>query len=257
MDNKYIYLTLATTILIAGFFGYRYYSEKKAAREDIVDTFEEKIPSQCENGVWTEFPEIENPGQYKKFSGNAKLRYDDENDIFSDEKGSGTFSTDKNYSLSFFMDRDVRIEGYEIETGGIYVKRIKCVGAEANKETVQSRRKLMNYIKNNINVLALEKAPKNDWQVETFYFASDTDVYVQYESEGSFIEEAPYDSRLWLIRVSKMEREVPVIETLAYIQEDEEDPEKNVLKQGKDIYKDAKNLTVYEFDEEAKQWVLQ
>jgi hypothetical protein len=128
---------------------------------------------------------------------------------------------------------------------------------EADRVIVGDRKVLMNYIKDNINTLALEKAPKNDWQVETYYFINDTDLYVQYETSGSFMEEAPYDSHLWLIRVSHVKSGVPAIETLAYIEEDVEDPRKNVVKQGVDIYREAKNLTIYEFDADLNQWTLQ
>jgi len=255
--GKYLFLFLAVLFLAAGFWGYNFYENKKWEREDVVDTFEENIPLQCENGNWIEFPDVEKQDQYEKFSGNEKLKYDEEKDTFLNASGSNTFSTDKDYSLTFFMDRDVRIEGYKLPDNQIYVKKVKCVGVEANQDILKARRNLMNYISSNINTLALEKASKNDWQVETFYFANDADLYVQYESEGSFLEEAPYDSRLWLIRVKDISRSVPAIETLAYIQEDAEDPEKNLTKQGNDLYKDAKNLTIYEFSEDANQWVLQ
>lgn len=255
--REYLFLFLAILVSAAGFWGYDFYEKKKWEREDVIDTFEENIPLQCENGNWIEFPDLENQEQYEKFSGNEKLKYDEKNDVFLGSGNSNTFSVNSDYSLTFFMDRDVRIEGYKLPDNQIYVKKIKCVGVEANQDVLKARRNLMNYISSNINSLALEKASKNDWQVETFYFVNDADLYVQYESEGSFLEETPYDSRLWLVRVKDMSRPVPMIETLAYIQEDADDPEKNVTKQGNDPYKDAKNLTAYEFDEDANQWVLQ
>lgn len=255
--KKYIFLFPVALVLAAAFWGYNFYEKKQWEEEDVVDTFEENIPLQCENGNWIEFPDLNDQKQYEKFAGNEKLKYDEKNGIFSGTDSSSVFSTNENYSLMFFMDRDTRIEGYKLPSNQIYVKKIKCVGVEADQDILKARRNLMSYISNNINGLALEKASKNDWQVETFYFANDTDFYVQYESEGSFMEEASYDSRLWLIRVKESSRTVPVIETLAYIAEDAEDPEKNIVRQGSDLYKDAKNLTVYEFDEDANQWVLQ
>jgi hypothetical protein len=255
--NKYAFLFLGAVILAVGFFSYQSYAKKQAAMDDATDTFEEGIPAKCENGDWIEFPDPKNPEQYEKFAGNEKLKYNDKKNIFTSEDGAKIVSTDKNYSLLFFMDRRIWLEGYKLSDKEIYAKKIKCVGEEADKDIVEARRKLMNYIRDNINTLALEEAPKGDWQVETFYFASDTDVYVQYETEGSFMEDAPYDSHLWLIRASGLERNIPEIKTLAYIQEDAENPEKNILKQGEDLYKETKNLTVYEFDEEANQWTLQ
>lgn len=255
--HKFILFLLGAAVLTAGFFGYQSYTNKQAIVSEVIDTFEENIPAQCEKGEWIEFPDIANPTQYEKFIGNAKLQYDEQQDTFLGAEGEPIFTISDGYSLWFFMDRDVRIEGYQVKDNEVYIKKIKCVGAESDQNMLQMRRKLMNYITKNINTLALEKATKNDWQVETFYFTNDTDVYVQYESEGSFMEEAPYDSRLWLIRASKMDRNIPMIKTLAYIQEDAEDPEKNILKQGEDIYAEAKNLTIYEFDEDAKQWILQ
>lgn len=257
LKHKFIFFLLSAAILTAGFFGYRSYTDKQAVVSETVDTFEENIPVQCENGELIEFPDISNPTQYEKFSGNEKLQYDESENVFLGAEGAPVFSIDKDYSLWFFIDRDVWIEGYQIKDNEVYIKKIKCVGAEADQDILQMRRKLMNYITKNINTLALEKAAGGDWQVTTFYFANDTDVYVQYESEGSFMEEAPYDSHLWLVRASKMDRNIPLIKTLAYIQEDAEDPEKNILKQGEDIYAEVKNLTIYEFDEEANQWILQ
>jgi len=255
--KKYPFVFIVAIALIAGFLIYDYYGREQWEKENVIDAFEEKFPSRCENGEWVEFPILADFEQYEKFVGNEKIKYEEQKSIFSSADGEKIFLVDEKYSLSFFMDRETRIEGRKIKDNEIYVEKIKCVGAEADKKTVGERKKLMDYISGNINSLALEKALKNDWVVGTFYFVNDSDLYVQYESEGSFAEEAPYDSRLWLMRVSKMDRSIPVIETLAYIQEDAEDPEKNVIKQGEDLYANSKNLTIYEFDEDANGWVLQ
>jgi hypothetical protein len=257
LKDEYIFLFLGALIVAVGVFGYSKYSFQQLAQEDVVDTFEESIPAQCENSVWIEFPEMKNANQFEKFVGRDKLKYEESTDAFSGINGGRIFSTDNNYSLSFFMDRDVQMEGYVLKNGEIYVKKVKCVGIETNKDVLQSRRNLMGYVRDNINTLAPEKPASGDWQVETFYFVNDTDVYVQYETEGSFMEEAPYDSHLWLIRASKLETATPTIETLAYIAEDAEDAQKNVLKSGQDIYSDVKNMTIYEFDADANQWILQ
>lgn len=234
------------------------YAKKQAIVDSKLDLLEEIIPVQCEKSVWTEFPDLLNSSQYEKFTSEEKLNYDDKRNVFVGTINVNKFfSTDKNYSLTFFMDRNVQVEGYSLENNNIYIKRIKCVGIETNKNVIQSRKTFMNYIKTNINTLAIEKAPQNDWQIETFYFVNNSDVYVQYETSESILEESPYNSRLWLIRVSNINDAIPKIKTLAYIQEDAEDPSKNVVKQGVDLYKDVKNLTIYEFDANLKQWVLQ
>lgn len=254
-NKQQTFIFLGVVILAVGFLSYDDYSKKQLEHEDAIETFEENIPIQCENGDWIEFPEPSSSDQFEKITSNNKLSYDEKNNIFVG--GREKFLTDADYPLSFFVDRNVQVEGYRIKNNTIYIKRIQCSGVEADKVIVDGRKALMNYIKNNINTLALEKVPKNDWQVETYYFINDTDLYVQYETVGSFIEETPYDSHLWLIRVSNVENSVPVIETLAYIEEDANDPQKNVLKQGVDIYKEAKNLTIYEFDADLNQWILQ
>jgi hypothetical protein len=256
--SKRIVLALAILVLVAGYYAYTTYMDRQWAHDDVVDTFEEKIPFQCESGDWTEFPDLKDPGRYEKFAGNVKLKFDENKEIFTDTEGVRIFSTDPDYSLTFFMDRDSRVEGYNLGQGNeMYVRRIKCTGEESNKDIQDKRQKLMKYISENINTLALEKAPKRNWQVETYYFANDTDLYVQYESPESFMEEGPYDSHLWLVRASRLERNVPVIETLAYIQEDAEASEKNIVLQGTDLYKDTENMTAYEFDEDLNRWVLQ
>lgn len=257
LKDEYIFLFLGALIVAVGVYGVSDYSFKQAAKEDVVDTFDENIPLACENGSWIEFPDVEDPSRYSGFSGSEKLGYDEGKNIFTDAGGGRTFSTDQDYSLFFFVDRDTQVEGYDLNDGSVYVKRIKCTGVEANKDVLRERRSLMDYIAGNINTLALEKAPENDWQVETFYFVNDTDLYVEYETPGSFVEESPYDARLWLIRASGSGGGNPSIETLAYIQEDAEDSDKDIVKQGTDLYKDNKNMTIYEFDDDAGQWVLQ
>jgi hypothetical protein len=254
---KYRFFALAAMTLIGGFYAYQFYAEKQIAKEDVIDTFEEAIPSKCENGEWIVFPDLDNSGQYEKFSENARIRYLKDGDRFTDAEGRLDFSTDKEYSLFFFMDRDVRIEGYDMGKQEKYVQKIKCVGEEANKDIQNQRRKLMSYISENIDSIALEKSPNSPWKIDSFYFVNDADLYVEYESAASLGGDGPYDARLWLIRATKLERSVPVIETLAYIQEDENDPDKNILKIGEDLYRDSSNMTIYEYDEDAKQWVLQ
>lgn len=252
---------LVIILAIAGYFFYRFYQKKTAddfTQEENVSDFEDKIPSQCENGEWTEFPDYAKAGENLDFQENVRLKETDGK--FTSEDGSIIFTTDEKYSLMFFRDRDTRIEGINI--GGpdrkeTYVKRIKCVGEEANKDVQSQRQNLMKYISDNINTLALEKSPNSQWQVQTFYFYNDSDLYVEYESPASIGGDVPYDAHLWLIRATKLERPIPVIETLAYIQEDKDDPDKNIVKSGQDLYKDANNMTVYEYDDDQKTWVLQ
>jgi hypothetical protein len=255
--NEYVFILLGVLILTASLFGYLKWMAMQEEKEDAIDIFEEQLPAQCENGVWIEFPTLDNMSQYIKFSGKEKLKYDEEKGIFLGEIGYKIFSTDKQTSLFFFVEREVQIEGHQLENNEIHVDKLKCVGVEANKDILKARRNLMHYIKNNINDLAPEKSVQGDWQVGTFYFVTDTDAYVQYETAVSFMEEAPYDSHLWLIRATNIGTTMPTIETLAYIAEDIEGFDKNVVKQGVDLYKESKNMIIYEFDDATNQWILQ
>lgn len=263
IEKKKFYAYVGVAVLfIGGYFLYTFYQKKQLAdfeQDEKISDFEDKIPSQCENGQWTEFPDRVENGKFSEYKGNANLKGKSA-EKFTNQDGSISFVTDGEYSLTFFADRDVRIEGFEIGKGDrreVYVKRIKCVGKEANKDVKAQRQNLMRYISGNIGTLAMEKSKGGAWQVQTFYFANDNDVYVEYESLGSIGGQSPYDARLWLVRASKMDISAPALETLAYIQEDEEDPDKNVVKSGSDLYKDADNMTVYEYDEDLKSWVLQ
>lgn len=262
IKQKILVFLIIIVLIAGGYFLYQYYQKKTLSSfnsEVQMSDFEDKIPLQCESGEWTEFPDYAQIGNFPEFKGNATLKMQT-GDQFTNEDGSTTFTTDENYSLAFFTDKTVYIEGSDISAAGkkeIYVKRIKCVGEEANSDIQSQRQNLMNYISANINALALEKSLNGAWQINTFYFASDSDLYVEYESPQSVGGDKPYDGRLWLIRAAKLERPAPVIETLAYIQEDENDPDKNILKQGTDIYKDATGMAVYEFDEEANRWAMQ
>lgn len=261
MKKIYVYV-LTASLIGGGYFLYALYQKKQDAdfaQEVLVSDFEDMIPSRCENGEWTEFPDYGKSGNFSEYKGNANIKSTSV-DTFTNQDGSLFFTTNQNYSLTFFVDREVRIEGTEIGTKSkknIYVKRIKCVGKEANKDIQLERRNLMVYISNNIDSLAMEKSYGSVWQVQTFYFVNDVDIYVEYESLGSLGGDAPYDARLWLIRASRMGGSVPIIETLGYIQEDENDPDKNVVKVGQDLYRDAGNMMVYEFDDDKKVWTLQ
>jgi hypothetical protein len=260
--QKIMIFAIILILIAGGYFAYQYYQKKTLDsfnNDTQVSDFEDKIPLQCENGEWTEFPDYNKAGNFSDFKGNATIKMKDP-DHFTDAGGSIAFTTDENYSLSFFADKAVYIEGSDISSGGqkeVYVKRIKCVGEEADKGIQASRQKLMNYISGNINNLALEKSQNSAWQINTFYFVNDTDLYVEYESPESIGGDKPYDGHLWLIRATKLERDIPVIETLAYIQEDENDPAKNIVKQGTDLYKDATGMATYEFDSDANKWVMQ
>lgn len=262
IKQKILVFLIIIVLIAGGYFLYQYYQKKTLSSfnsEVQMSDFEDKIPLQCESGEWTEFPDYAQIGNFPEFKGNATLKMQD-SDNFTNEDGSVSLTTDETYSLSFFADKAVYLEGSDISAAGkkeIYVKRIKCVGKEANVDIQSQRQNLMNYISGNINNLALEKSAVDAWQINTFYFVNDSDLYVEYESLGSVGGDEPYDGRLWLIRAAKLERPAPVIETLAYIQEDENDPDKNILKQGTDIYKDATGMATYEFDTDANKWVMQ
>ncbi|MFA6383023.1 MAG: hypothetical protein WCX17_01195 [Parcubacteria group bacterium] len=262
IKQKAIVFSIIIILVAGGYFLYQYYQKKTAAEfavEEKISEFENKIPLQCENGEWTEFPDYAQAGNFPEFKGNATLKMKDAEN-FTDADGADFFTTDENYSLAFFADKAVRIEGLNISSSSkkeIYVKRIKCVGKEADPEIQSQRQNLMKYLSANINSLALEKSAVDAWQINTFYFVNDNDIYVEYESLGSVGGDEPYDGRLWLIRATKLERTIPAIETLAYIREDAKDPSKNILKQGTDLYKDATGMAVYELNDDATRWVMQ
>lgn len=260
--GKLIFWSVLAALIIGGYFAYQAYQKKAVVdfdSEETVSEFEDAIPLKCENGEWVTFPDYSQKGNFPDYKDNARIKGTADGK-FQNADGSVSFTTDQDYSLTFFTDRDVRIEGKEISSGDkkeIYVKRIKCVGAEADKSIQADRQNLMNYLSSNINMFALEKSAKSQWQISTFYFYNDTDVYVEYESKASIAGDAPYDGRLWLIRATNLDRSVPSIVTLGYIQEDENDPEKNIVKYGKDLYGEATGMTVYEYDGDAQKWVLQ
>lgn len=260
--EKIIIFSIIAILVVGGYFAYQYYQEKTLDDfdEDVkIGELEDKIPLQCESGEWTEFPDYTKTGNFTPFQGNATLKMKD-SDSFTSEDDATFFTTDENYSLAFFTDKVVWIEGLEIGTGDkpeIYVKKIKCVGKEANRDIQAQRQRLMKYLDANIDSIALEKSKKSTWQIDTFYFVNDNDLYVEYESPASIVGDEPYDAHLWLIRATELERSVPVIETLAYIQEDETDPDKNIVRRGEDLYKDVTGMTVYEFDTDANRWVMQ
>lgn len=249
-------------LIFGGYFGYQEYRKKNIAEFDaeiIESDFERKIPSRCEGSEWVEFPKYEKVGNAEKFAKETVIKMANP-ERFTDEDGSVVLVTDDRYSLAFFADKRVRVEGWMIGSSGeksAYVQKIRCVGEESREDVRLQRQRVMQYIADNINVLALEKNRESPWRVQTFYFVDNQDVYVEYESPASIMEEAPYDARLWLVRIKESDRNIPVIETLAYIEEDPEDPEKNRVKYGSDMYANVTGMTVYEFDEESQKWMLQ
>ena len=258
--KRFFFLIVAVGVIFWCFFFYQKKQNDDFTQEQQIADVEDKIPPACEKGDWIAFPDYPQKGDFPQYIGNQKIKFIADKK-FTNEDGSIVFATDENYSLTFYIDREVRIEGVETENNNgvkkVYVNKIKCIGEEADVNLQAQRQKLMKYIADNINTIAPEKSKDSKWRVQTFYFYNKTDIYVEYESPESFTGDSLYDGRLWLIRASKMDRDIPVIETLAYIQEDAEDPEKNVVKIGQDLYKDADNMTVYEFDDELNRWSLQ
>lgn len=257
IKEKYIILFFVAAIIAVGTFGLRDRIYRSEQMENKIYDFEELMPVRCENGEWIVFPDRQDTAADERFLGKVRLVYDEKERAFLDSVNKTIYRTDASYSLIFFIDREIEVDGYKLPDGSVYAQRIRCVGAEADRNVQQNRRKLMDYINAQINSLALEKTRNGDWNVQAFYFVNDTDLYVQYETEASFMEEAPYDAHLWLIRVSGWSGDIPIIQTLAYIQADATDYEKNIVKRGEDIYKDVKNMTIYEYDEISGQWTLQ
>jgi len=243
---KILIYGLLSAIILYGLFIFINERSDKVSESDI---FEADFSKNCEAGKWISFPgDANKPNDSYK----GKLILNEEGNLIS-EDGSRAFIVPEEYSLNYFTNRKVEIEGNKKSDREIQVQKIRCIGEETKPENVAFRRNLMNYAASNINNIAPEKPRKGKWAAEEFYFVDNNNFYVFYSSYDENDEDYEED-RLLLLRAR--EKNNPFgIEQLAYIIPSNEDEEAEV-KFGEDIYKNQKDIIIYEYDDNEEQWLL-
>lgn len=246
---KHNKIVLFIIFLFIAYIGYvTFVSAKKAWKEDSLKR--EKVilgfPALCEAGKWVEISEKK--GEEQEFEGETILKKTGGN--FSDEEGKTVFDSADDHFLDYFENKKVLIGGTWKNDKKVFIEKIKCVGAEADKELQPNRQKTMRYIASDINSLSSIRNESGAWKVTAFHFVNESDFYVEYAGDPQKNKD---ETMLWLVRASKTERAKPVLEGLAYIKNTGENRE---LIKGEDIHRDAKNLLIYKYDEILKKWIL-
>lgn len=214
------------------------------------DIFEADFSKNCEMGKWISFPGDANESN-DNYKGN--LVWSEKGNITS-ENGNRNFVVSEEYSLDYFANRKVEIEGSKKNDREIQVRRIRCIGEETKPENIEFRRNLMDYVAGSINNIAPEKPQKGKWAAEEFYFVDNNNFYIAYSSYDEDDEDYE-ESGLLLLRAR--EKNSPFgIEHLAYIIPSSDEDEEAEVKSGEDIYKDRKDIVIYEYDYDEDQWLL-
>jgi hypothetical protein len=214
----------------------------------------------CENGEWVKI--AEQTGSLSSFSG--KLRK-----VYPDDEAAKEFAGYQYYlegpekialaganleKMDYFEDREVEIQGVKsTEKKEVAVSQVKCGGAETDKNLINDRKKMMDYIAANINTIAPKKAKYKSWVVDEIDIVNENNVYVMYydtveDDENSNVEEDT--GRRVLLEVSAKTDGTYGLKQIAYFEMGEDD---YVVKQGEDKFADSETVD-YSYDPDAKVW---
>ena len=246
-DISKVFLIL---IILMVFLTFWLFYWSKLDQYDSFDVIMTEVPNKCAKGEWIEFPtKNKNINNLQPFMFSGYIFFED--GIFRDIDKENIFSVDLDYSLSFFDGRQIQIDGFKINESTnkqyIYVKRIKCLGREANAVSQQDRQKKMEFIMKNKEDIFGTKVEDRVLNIEDISFVNDDIAYVYF----TFKDEGDDNSRIILINIINNEDEFKFEKMAMYIFEDN----RFILAEGDDQYKNTyKN--VYEYDKHKKEWVF-
>lgn len=276
MSNKTKFFVLIVLILVvAGYLAYKNKEMKgeksenkpEMSEQDFLDSISAEEDSyqnfniQCENGEWVEVADLR--GESVSLSGKLRRTYSDDDlsqDIknfqyYIDGQTKTALSGADLSKLEIFEDRDVEVKGVKSEDGkSVAVSQVRCAGSETDKTSIDSREKAMNWLAENINLIAPQKAPHKQWTVDTADFVDEKNVYVEYydaveDDEYSEIDEDT--SRMILLEMSTKSDGGYEAKTLASWEMGEDD---YVLKSGEDKFEEVMDTYLYQYDFEEKSW---
>ncbi len=216
----------------------------------------------CENGNWVKIADIQ--GELITVGGKLRHIYSDEEvpqnvsdfEFYIEGKENISLSGSNLSKLDNFEDRDVEAQGVKSAGGkSIAISQIRCAGAETDKASIGARAKIMNWLAENINSIAPQKAPYQKWIIDTAEFVDEKNVYVEYydmaEDDENF--DADIDtSRMALLEIGTGSDGNYSAKALAYWEAGEDDYE---LKTGVDKFEDAEDTYLYQYDSEEKSWI--
>jgi len=281
-------LIVVVALVFAGFLWYRSYStkvknqsgvENSASQDSLKNSIEagddealteeeigqleqeqENFNSTCENGEWVKISDSATGSDTAK----GKLRK-----VYPDDEAAKEFS---GYSffiegvekialagnslskLDFFEDREVEVQGAKSADGKqLNVVQARCAGAEADKDVLDQRRKMMDYVAANINTITPKKAKYKKWVVDEIDIVDDNNIYVLYYDavEDDENPDVPEDTgRKLLLQIGSKSDGNYDVKQLAYFEMGEDDYD---LKQGTNKFSDAET-TDYSYDSETNSW---
>lgn len=214
----------------------------------------------CQNGDWVKIADVS--GELATASGKLRRVYpgsrgssDFKNYLYYIE-GSPSFGLTGNdlSKLDPFEDREVEIQGLESGDGKeIAVSQVRCSGAETDKNLIDARAKILDYISANIATLAPQKAKYKQWAVDTVSFVDNNDVYVEYydSAEDADNWQGEDTSRKILAQISSGSSNGFGANVLAYWEMGADD---YVLKTGSDKSGGATDAISYQYDPEKHTW---
>ncbi|MDD3487637.1 MAG: hypothetical protein PHF35_04680 [Candidatus Moranbacteria bacterium] len=237
-------------------------SEDNAVNFDEQDKIYEQFEADCQSGQWKVFNSVS--GDAVTLSGKLRRVYPEDSTAPAELRGFGFYiegsantplSGSNLADLELFEDRDVEVQGAKSEDGkSVEVEQVRCAGTETDKAAINSRIALMNWIAENINSIAPQKAPYQKWTVDTADFVDENHVYVEYYDAAEDDENSNIDvdtSRKVLLETSPKEDGTFNFTVMAYWEMGDDD---YVLKSGADKFENVWDVMTYQYDPDGKSW---
>jgi hypothetical protein len=214
----------------------------------------------CENGEWVQVADVQ--GEAVFLSGKMRKVYAGE-DVPAEVKGfsyyvesqsSAALSGSDLSKLDMFEDRSVEVRGPKSQDGkSVIVSAVRCGGAETNKQIIDSRMKIMNWLAANINAAVSKKAPSEKWVIDSAEFVDEKYVYIEFYdvAEDSDSYDGEDTSRQALLEMSAKSDGSWSAKELAWWEMGEEE---YVLKSGSDKFGNVMDTYLYQYDQEEKSW---
>lgn len=236
-------------------------TDASAIGEENLDEEMENFNAQCEAGTWVKI--TDQSGEQATISGKLRRIYPDDSaakqfsgySYFIEGAEKIALAGSNLSKLDYFEDREVEVQGVKnAEKKELAVVQVKCTGTETNKNVLDERRKLMDYVSANINSVAPKKAKYQKWTVDIVEFVDTNNAYVEYydaveDDENSNIDEDT--ARKILVEATAKPGGGYDLKVLAYWEMGEDD---YVLKSGTDKFEDVSDTSSYQYDPEQKKW---
>ncbi len=248
--SKFVFILLCFGVCVYSLFLFYAIHDDKYTENDEITA---RMASECENGTWTELPankKIRTAESDEKASFSGVISTDMRNGVMKNENRDLIFTTSKNFSLIFYDNREVEIDGrYDnaSDRRSIFVEKIKCIGKEANSDIRTIRQDMMQYISHNKDNIIMRTNAKNAFDIEDITFVDDNVVYIYFVQKQ--VDDSP--QMLLLLRIDENNGAYVSQKLAEYALIDH----KFKLIDGVDLYTHFRKST-YEYNKNLKKWVL-